>query len=79
MVLPSDVQQKYGLKSGDTVTLIDLDDALVLSPRASRVAELAGEIEAGREEAGLSVEEALNGLADQRRRYTAERYGASGE
>ena len=75
LLLPTDLQEKYGLKSGDTVTLIDLDSLLVISPRTSRVAKLAGEIEKALEEAGLAVDELLDGLADERARYTEDKYG----
>ena len=39
------------------------------------VPELAREIERARLEAGLSVEEMLMTLRDQRKRYVAEKYG----
>jgi len=75
--LPDDIQQKYGLRDGDTVTLIDLDSVLIITPSASEVSRLAAEIEEGRKEVGLSVDDLLDGLAEQRRRYTEEVYGDS--
>jgi hypothetical protein len=40
------------------------------------VPELAREIEQVRLEAGLSIEELLQGLREQRQRYVQEKYGA---
>jgi ribosome-binding protein aMBF1 (putative translation factor) len=39
------------------------------------VPELAREIEQARLEAGLSIEDLLQGLREQRQRYTLEKYG----
>ena len=41
------------------------------------VPELAREIEQVRLEAGLSIEELLNGLREQRQRYNQEKYGSA--
>lgn len=73
--LPDEVREKYGLKSGDTVSLIDLEGVLVLSPRNSKVSRLAAEIDSSRRADGLSVEELMEGMEGQRRRYTKEQYG----
>jgi hypothetical protein len=55
--------------------LIDLDGIFILTPMVPMVPELAREIERARLEAGLSVEEMLATLRDQRKRYVAEKYG----
>ena len=54
---------------------MDLDDIVILAPGASTVPELAREISRLREEAGLSVEDLLDGLREQRECYYQERYG----
>jgi hypothetical protein len=55
--------------------LVDLDGIFVLTPMVPMVSELAREIERARLEAGVSVEEMLMTLRDQRDRYVAEKYG----
>lgn len=74
LTLPAEVRQKYGIREGDTFRLVDLDGILVLTPMVPMVPELAREIEKAREEAGLSVEELLTGLREQRERYYHEKY-----
>lgn len=77
LTLPAQLRQRYSIKSGDTFRLVDLDGIFVLTPMMPMVPELAREIERARIEAGLSVEEMLKGLREQRERYTAEKYGAT--
>jgi len=74
LTLPTEVREKYGIQEGDTFRLLDLDGVLVLTPMVPMVPELAREIERIREEAGLSVEEMLAGLREQRERYHREHY-----
>jgi AbrB family looped-hinge helix DNA binding protein len=75
LTLPAEVRECYNIKPGDTFHLLDLDGIFVLTPVVPRVPELAREIERARLEAGLSVEEMLKGLREQRERYVAEKYG----
>jgi len=75
LTLPAELRERYKIKSGDTFRLIDLDGIFVLTPMVPMVPELAREIERARLEAGLSVEEMLTTLRDQRKRYVTEKYG----
>ena len=77
LTLPAKVRERYNIKPGDTFHLLDLDGIFVLTPMVPMVPELAREIERARLEAGLSVEEMLKGLREQRERYVAEKYGDS--
>jgi AbrB family looped-hinge helix DNA binding protein len=76
LTLPIEVREKYGIQPGDTFRLTDLDGTLVLTPMMPMVPELAREIERMRQEAGLSIEELLTSLREQRERYYQERYAA---
>lgn len=67
ITLPARIRERYGLSDGDPITLVDLDGALVLSPKVGMVPKLAQEIERLREEAGVSVEELREGQAERRR------------
>lgn len=73
--LPANLRERYNIKPGDTFRIIDLDGILVLAPMVPMVPELAREIERARIEAGLSVEEMLYSLKEQRERYVREKYG----
>ena len=75
LTLPAELRQKYGIESGDTFRLLDLDGVLVLTPMTPMVPELAREIERLRVESGLSIEELLTALREERVRYNQETYG----
>ena len=75
LTLPADLREKYGIKPGDTFRLVDLEGIFVLTPMVPMVPELAREIERARREAGLSIEELLTGLREQREQYYQEHYG----
>jgi AbrB family looped-hinge helix DNA binding protein len=77
VTLPAQLRKRYGLEAGDMLTVLDLGGVFVLSPEVSIVSKLAREIEQLREEAGLSLEELVDGLDEQRRRLYQERYGST--
>jgi bifunctional DNA-binding transcriptional regulator/antitoxin component of YhaV-PrlF toxin-antitoxin module len=75
LTLPVELRQRYNIQPGDTFRVVDLDGIFVLTPMAPMVPELAREIERARIKAGLSVEDMLQELREQRERYVAENYG----
>lgn len=79
MTLPADLRERYQIQSGDTFRVVDLDGIFVLVPMAPLIPELAREIERARIEAGLTMEEMLLGLREQREKYVAEKYYAVSE
>ena len=69
LTVPADIRQRYGFDEGDVFTVIDLGDGtLVFSPQISLVPKLVAEIQAIREETGITVEEMLADLSEERRR-----------
>ena len=74
VILPEEMRTKYGIKEGDTFRLVDLDGIFVLTPLVPMVPELAREIARARIEAGLTVEEMLKGLREQRERYAKDKF-----
>ena len=74
LTLPADLVNEHGIKTGDTLHLVDLDGIFVLTPMVPMVPELAREIERMRREAGLSIEELLTSLREQREQYHLEHY-----
>ncbi len=77
VTLPVGLREKYSIRSGDTFRLVDLDGIIVLTPMAAMVPELAREIERMRVETGLSIEQMLGNLREQRERYYAEHYATA--
>jgi AbrB family looped-hinge helix DNA binding protein len=77
LTLPAELREKYGIEPGDTFRLVDLDGIFVLTPMVAMVPELAREIERARVEAGLSIEELLANLREQRERYYTEHYAGN--
>lgn len=75
ITLPADLRKKYQLEEGELLSLLDLEGIFILAPKTPLVPKLVGEIERLREEAGLSVEDLLEGLDDQRRKLYEESYG----
>ena len=72
--LPAKLRSKYGIRPGDMLRIIDLDGIFVLTPVVQMLPELAREIERASLEAGLTVDELLQGLRQQRQRYYQEKY-----
>jgi len=77
VTLPAELRQKYNIQEGDSYRVLDLDGIFVLTPMVPMVPELAREIEKARLEAGVSVEDLLKGLRQQRERYHRETYESS--
>ena len=75
--MPADLREKYGIRPGDTFHIVDLDGVFVLTPLAPMVPQLAHEIEKIRLESGLSIDDLLAGLAEQRERIYVERFEVS--
>lgn len=75
--LPVEIVQRYRIEPGDSLEVIDLGGVLLLVPAGEgpSVTDLALEIDAARREAGLSMDELLASLREERRRYNAEHYG----
>lgn len=74
LTLPAAVRQKYGMRPGDTLRLVDLEGILVLTPLLPMVTRLARQIEQARLAAGLSMEELFAQLQEERERYYQEHY-----
>ena len=74
LTLPAELRQKYQIEEGDTFRLVDLDGIFVITPMVPLVPELAREIERLRLEAGLSTQELLEHLRQERQRYYQEHY-----
>ena len=74
VTLPVSLREKYNIQRGDTFQVMDLDGLFVLTPMVPMVPELAREIERARIEMGLTMDELLDNLRQQRERYYQETY-----
>ena len=75
VTIPSEIREKYDIQEGDTYQLVDMDGIFVLTPMMPMVPELAQEIERFRREAGVSTEDLMQGLREERESYHEEKYG----
>ena len=78
VTLPADLRKKYDIQTGDTFQVLDLNGLFVLTPMVPMVPELAREIERARLEAGLSTDDLLTALREQRERYYQEAHENDG-
>jgi bifunctional DNA-binding transcriptional regulator/antitoxin component of YhaV-PrlF toxin-antitoxin module len=69
LTLPKSLRDRYKIKAGDIVTVIDLGGAFVISPRRSEVDRLADEISSTLAERGESLESMLSALREEREKY----------
>lgn len=73
--LPMDLRTKYGVDEGDVFTLIDLGDgSFLLIPLISQVNRLGDRVAEILSSEGVSLEDLLSTLDDERERYYQERY-----
>jgi bifunctional DNA-binding transcriptional regulator/antitoxin component of YhaV-PrlF toxin-antitoxin module len=75
LTLPVDLRNKYKLGEGDVFTLIDLGDgSFLLTPQVSQVNRLGDRVTRILKEEGVSLEDLLNALDEERQRYYREHY-----
>lgn len=79
LTLPKALRDKYDLDEGDALHLVDAGGSLVLTPMEPVVPSLAREIERLRKEAGLSTDQLVKRLRDERETLGRERYGTPPE
>lgn len=74
ITLPKELREQNQINEGDTLTLIDLGDGVfVLSPRRSRVDEIADRLAKEWQESGESLETMLETLREVRAEYDSKK------
>lgn len=68
ITIPRSLRESYGLKPGDTLTLLDLGGVLVLSPQRSEIDAIADRIARQWAEQGETLESMLQALREERDR-----------
>jgi AbrB family looped-hinge helix DNA binding protein len=71
VTLPKSIREAYGLRPGDTLTLLDLGGVFLLSPRRSEIDTLADRITQTLTERGETLESMLHVLREERERYAS--------
>lgn len=70
ITLPKELREHNNIEEGDTLTLIDLGDGVfVISPRRSRVDEIADKLAREWQDSGESLESMLSTLREVRAEY----------
>ncbi len=74
ITLPKNLREQSRINEGDTLTLIDLGDGVVvMSPRRSRVDEIANRLAREWQDSGESLESMLATLREVRAEYDAKK------
>ena len=68
ITIPKSLRESYGIRPGDTLTLLDLGGVFVLSPRQSEIDALADKIADQWAEDGHTLETMLLALREERER-----------
>ena len=75
--LPAELREKYGVKVGDTFSLIDLGGSFLITPRDFQVIRLGDRIEQILREESLVPDDFLESLEDDREQYFHEHFSKS--
>ena len=75
VTLPAKLCKKYNIEKGFVFNLVDFDGVFAFVPETPLVPELAQEMERLRIEAGVGMDELLEGLRTERKKYNQENYG----
>lgn len=75
LTLPVEMRVKYGLEEGDVFTLIDLGNgSFLITPRISQVNRLGDRVAEILNEGGITLDDLLNSLDEERASYYRENY-----
>jgi hypothetical protein len=66
ITIPEDLKVHLSLVTGDTLTLLQIGDVVLLTPKQPQVPQIADKITAMMEDAGLELGDLLQGLAAER-------------
>lgn len=74
MILPKEFRESHALEPGAPITILQFGNQLILIPKQTQFTELGDAIAAKLEQAGLTEETLLAGLAETREEIAHERY-----
>jgi AbrB family looped-hinge helix DNA binding protein len=76
VTIPSQVRDALSIKEGDTLSLVQIGDTLLVTPKRLRGPELGERFVALMEEKGVTLADLLQDLPTIREEIFSERYGA---
>jgi len=77
LTLPRKVRTQLALNTGDALTLVQINDIILLSPRQPVIPRLAEEFSQLMDESGVTLADLLQGLDEERERSWHEQTGQS--
>jgi AbrB family looped-hinge helix DNA binding protein len=69
LTLPKKIREKYTLDEGDPLTLIDLGEGILISPKVTTLPKLVTKLEKLMDEKGVVLEDLIQGIAEEREKY----------
>ena len=75
LTIPKKIRQKSHLEEGQVVSIIPVGDSVIITPRRLTLDEARRQIKIILRETGLSVEEVLAGIKEERESLYEETYG----
>ena len=75
LTIPQSACHDLGIKAGDTLTLIQIDGLLLLGPKQPLVPQMSEQFSKQMDEAGVSLADMLEGLAQERQSSRKNRFG----
>ena len=75
LTIPQSARDNLAVKEGDTLTLIQIDGLLLLGPKQPLVPQLSDQFSKQMDEAGVSLADMLEGLAQERQISGINRFG----
>lgn len=79
VTIPKPVRNRLSAREGDILTLLQVDDMLLLVPQELHVPAIQARFQEQMDEAGVSLAELLEGLAAEREAIHREQMGKSDE
>ncbi|MCH7763748.1 MAG: AbrB/MazE/SpoVT family DNA-binding domain-containing protein [Candidatus Marinimicrobia bacterium] len=70
LTLPKKIREKYTLEEGDPLTLIDIGEGILISPKVTTLPKLVSKLEELMEKKGVGLEELIQGIAEEREKFT---------
>ncbi|TEU13543.1 MAG: hypothetical protein E3J21_18285 [Anaerolineales bacterium] len=75
ITLPAQLREELGVDVGDFFTIVKVDSYVVMTPKRLMVSEVTSQLEQLLAEKGLTLDDLLRGLEDERARLFEEQYG----
>jgi AbrB family looped-hinge helix DNA binding protein len=75
LTIPKEVREKGTLSDGEAVTIIPIGDSLLVTARRLGLEEARREIRKIMKDSGVTLEDLISGLQDERAKLSEETYG----